>query len=357
MSNFYPVSKPTITDLEKKYAFDAIESGWISSKGDYIGKFEQAWADYNGYKHGVACNSGTNALYLALKALNIGEGDEVIVPNFTMVATAWAVTYTGAKPVFVDCGNDLNIDVSKIEGKITPKTKVIIPVHIYGRQCEMEKILKIAYEYNLLVVEDMAEAHGIKPVGDIACYSFYGNKIITTGEGGMCLTNDERIAKQIDHLRAMGFDSEHSFLHKKMAFNFRMTNVQAAIGLAQVERIDEILAKRKLIETWYDSRLHFGNKMPQRNVLWMYDVNVDDTTYYIKQLLLKGVEARHFFQPMTSQPLYKDQKATHETSEFWASRGIYLPTYFDLSEEDVDNICTIFKNINKYNFSPYEQTK
>lgn len=361
MEKFYPVSKPTITDLEKKYAFDAIESGWISSKGDYIEKFENAWATYNNYKYGVACNSGTNALYLALKALGIGEGDEVIVPDFTMVATAWAVTYTGATPVFVDCDQYLGIDVDKIEEKITSKTKVIIPVHIYGRKCNMEKIKKIAYEYNLYVVEDMAEAHGIKPESDIACYSFYGNKIITTGEGGMCLTNDERLAKQIDHLRAMGFDTEHSFLHKKMAFNFRMTNVQAAIGLAQVERIDEILAKRKQIEKWYNERLHNGNKMPERNVLWMYDVTVENNTYVVNKLKANGIEARHFFKPMSEQPMYKPTPNYRQNGHagVFADRGLYLPTYYDLTEEDVDHICKVFKEVTTYAsmHSPYENSK
>lgn len=349
----YPVSQPYI--IKPEYALDAINKGWISSAGDYIEKFESAWADYNKQKFAVSCNSGTNALYLALKALQIKEGDEVIVPEFTMVATAWAVTYCGAKPVFVDCGDDLNIDVKKIEEKITKNTKVIMPVHIYGRQANMKEIMRIAYEYNLYVVEDMAEAHGIMPMGDIACYSFYGNKIITTGEGGMCLTNNKKWAEQMKHYRSMAFDVEHTFLHKKIGFNFRMTNMQAGIGLGQVEVIDEILEKRKQIESWYDKYIDEEYKMPKRDVLWMYDVMTRNNTYIYNKLKGFGIESRLFFKPMSMQPMYLDEyKNLKAYDKSW--KGLYLPTYPQLTEEDVKYISNIFNKVNEENIDPYLQT-
>ncbi|MFB6556897.1 DegT/DnrJ/EryC1/StrS family aminotransferase, partial [Streptomyces sp. NPDC056405] len=203
MSFTYPVSRPALNGRELEYLTATVEDGWISSQGPMVRRFEQAFADYNGTAHGVACSSGTTALTLALRALGVGPGDEVIVPEFTMVASAWAVTYTGATPVFVDCGDDLNIDVSRIEEKITSRTKVLMPVHVYGRRCDMDAIMDIAFQYNLKVVEDSAEAHGVRPTGDIACYSLFANKIITAGEGGICLTDDPKLADQIAHLRAM----------------------------------------------------------------------------------------------------------------------------------------------------------
>jgi len=339
-----PVSKPDLSSLEEQYATDAIKSGWISSKGNYIGKFENAWASYNGYKYGVAVNSGTNALFIALKALGIGKGDEVIVPDFTMVATAWAVTYCGATPIFVDCTDNLTIDTAQIESKITERTKVIMPVHIYGRQCDMKSIMRIAYEYNLCVVEDMAEAHGIKPVGDIGCYSFFGNKIITTGEGGMCITNDKRLAQQMEHLKSMAFDEGHTFLHKKIGYNHRMTNVQAAIGLAQVERIGEILEKRRNIESLYDKHLPAKYKMPFRDVLWMYDIDCGGKRDEIRKILTeKGIDTRLFFKPMSMQPMYHNWESGNAYE--WSKRGLYLPTFNDLTEEEIIFICDTIKNI------------
>lgn len=271
----YPVSQPHLTGREIYYVTEAVTTGWISSQGPFVQRFEETFADWNGQGHGVACSSGTTALTLALRALGIGPGDEVLVPEFTMIASAWAVTYTGATPVFVDCGDDLNIDVALLESKITPRTKAIMPVHIYGRRCDMDAIMDLAYQYNLRVVEDSAEAHGVRPVGDIACFSLYANKIISSGEGGICLTNDARLAEQMKHLRGMAFSKAHDFVHKKLAYNFRMTNLQAGVALAQVERIDEILELRSRIEKQYDERLSGIpgiTRMPGRDVLWMYDL-------------------------------------------------------------------------------------
>ena len=331
-------SLPLITDLENTYVADAMDKSDIGL-GDYIGKFEGAWAEYNRKVYGVSCNSGTTALYLALLALGIGEGDEVIVPEFTMIATAWAVTYTGATPVFIDCRHDLNIDTDLIKKAITKKTKAIIPVHIYGRKCDMEAINRMAFDYQLYVVEDMAEAHGIMPTGDIACYSFHSSKILCTGGGGMCLTDNKRWADEMKKLAHLYLNKEMTMLHEKIGHNFRLSNIQAAIGFAQVQRIDEILKKRKQIETWYDKYLPEKYKMPKRDVLWMYDINCGDKQEEIKaKLALNGIESRYFFKPMSEQPMYLGP-FTHLKAYKWSRRGLYLPTYTDLTEDNIKKIC------------------
>lgn len=325
-------SKPSITELEKAYVNDALDKGDIGV-GEYIGKFEDAWSKWNGYAFGVACNSGTNAIYLALKALGIGEGDEVIVPEYTMIATAWAVSYTGAKPVFVDCKDDMNIDVDKI--CITENTKAIIAVPIYGRAVDPR-----TYELGVTIVEDMAEAHGIKPRGQVACYSFYGNKILTTGEGGMCLTNDPEIAQEIRLYANMYFDKERTMLHPKMGHNFRMTNLQAAVGLAQVERIDEILAKRKEIEFLYNAYLDPVYLNPKRDSLWMYDIHTCHRQEEIKKRLeAAGIETRYGFKPMSMQPQYFNPNYTKLNAYKWSKRILYLPTWTDMTEDDIIKIC------------------
>ncbi|UOZ04262.1 DegT/DnrJ/EryC1/StrS aminotransferase family protein [Amycolatopsis sp. WQ 127309] len=337
----YPVSQPHLTGREIYYVTEAVTTGWISSQGPFVQRFEESFADWNGQGHGVACSSGTTALTLALRALGIGPGDEVLVPEFTMIASAWAVTYTGATPVFVDCGDDLNIDVALLESKITPRTKAIMPVHIYGRRCDMDAIMDLAYQYNLRVVEDSAEAHGVRPVGDIACFSLYANKIISSGEGGICLTNDARLAEQMKHLRGMAFSKAHDFVHKKLAYNFRMTNLQAGVALAQVERIDEILELRSRIEKQYDERLSGIpgiTRMPGRDVLWMYDLLAEGRDELRAHLSAAGVETRLFFQPMSRQPMYLDPKWPELNAARLAAQGFYLPTYVGLEESDQDFI-------------------
>jgi perosamine synthetase len=333
----YPVSKPYLKGNELEYVTEAINTEWISSQGPFIPEFEKAWAEWNDMKYGVACSSGTSALTLALRALGIGDGDEVIVPEFTMIASAWAVNYAGAKPVFVDCGDDMNIDVEKIERNINSKTKAIMPVHVYGRKCNMDKIMQIAHDYNLKIVEDSAEAHGVKPVGDIACYSLFANKIISAGEGGICLTNDDKLARQMQHLRSMAFSEGHTFLHKKFAYNFRMTNLQAGVAKAQVERVDEILEKRKEIERIYDEGLkniEGITLMPKRDVLWMYDALADDRDGLMKFLHDNEIETRLFFKPMSQQPMYFDGNWEQLKAADFSKKGLYIPTYSDLSNED-----------------------
>lgn len=332
-------SKPSITELEKSYVNDALEKGDIGV-GEYIGKFEKAWADYNGMDYGVSCNSGTNAIYLALKALGIGPGDEVIVPEYTMIATAWAVTYTGATPVFVDCYSDLNINGNGVIDAITNNTKAIITVPIYGRKTEKLKFVGIP------LIEDMAEAHGIKPQGDIACYSFYGNKILSTGEGGMCLTNNKEWAEEMRKYANMYFDKERKMLHPKVGHNFRMTNLQAAVGLAQVERVEEILTKRKQIEKWYDEHVPQSLKMPPRNVLWMYDIQTDHQEELKAFLAEKGIETRYGFKPMSMQPMYLGEYE-NLNAYHWSKRILYLPTWTDMTKDEVKTVCNLLHEFQK----------
>ncbi|WP_438290414.1 DegT/DnrJ/EryC1/StrS family aminotransferase [Streptomyces sp. HUAS TT7] len=339
MSFKYPVSRPALDGRELEYLTTTVEDGWISSQGPMVQRFERAFAEYNGIAHGVSCSSGTAALTLALRALGIGPGDEVIVPEFTMIASAWAVTYTGATPVFVDCGDDLNIDVTRIEEKITARTKAVMPVHIYGRRCDMDAVMDIAHQYNLRVVEDSAEAHGIRPVGDIACYSLFANKIITAGEGGICLTDDPKLAGQLAHLRAMAFTKDHSFLHKKVAYNFRMTAMQAAIALAQVERIDDILETRREIERRYDEGLAGVpgiTLMPPRDVLWMYDLRAEHRAELREFLAGESIETRLFFKPMSQQPMYFHPDWPSLKAHAFAEDGLYLPTHTELTAADQD---------------------
>lgn len=334
-----PLSKPSITDLEKEYVYQAMSAGDIGV-GSFIQKFEDAWADYNDMTFGVSCNSGTNAIYLALKALGIGPGDEVIVPEYTMIATAWAVSYTGATPVFADCDSDLNISNEEISRCFNQDTKAIIFVPIYGR-----KISDDCYEnarfLQLPIIEDMAEAHGIKPQGDIACYSFYGNKILTTGEGGMCLTDNPKWAEEMRLYANMYFDKGRTMIHPKVGHNFRMTNLQAAVGLAQVERVEEILYKRHRIQNWYDENLLEGLKMPRRDVLWMYDIQVEDNEKTKALLEINGIPTRYGFKPMSMQPCYFNEKYKDLNAYKWSKRILYLPTYTDLTEEEVKHISKV----------------
>lgn len=370
------MSKPSITELERHFVERAMALSDIGV-GPFVGQFEELWAQRNKRKYGVACNSGTNAIYLALKALGIGPGDEVIVPEYTMIATAWAVSYTGAKPVFVDCKDDLLMDGTLIASKITDRTKAIIQVPIYGRR------IKTLASLSIPVIEDMAEAHGIEPQGDIACYSFYGNKILTTGEGGMCLTDNKEWAEEMRKLANMYFDEGRTMIHPKMGHNFRMTNLQAAVGVGQVMRLDEILEKRRQIEQWYDENLPEHLKMPRRDVLWMYDIQTDHQEELKAYLEKNGIPSRYGFKPMSMQPDYafdgytitpedaieeikkedkdfpnglfgklimktlknkKSREYEHLNAYKWSKRILYLPTYTDLTESDVKHICKIVKS-------------
>lgn len=344
------MGKPSITDLEKHFVEKAMENSDIGV-GPFIGQFEHLWASKNGREFGVSCNSGTNAIYLALKALGIGPGDEVIVPEYTMIATAWAVSYTGAKPVFVDCKDDLIMDGLNLP--VTEKTKAIIVVPIYGRNPgnvanaiygEPRGDGLLSVKRRIPVIADMAEAHGmlIPAYVDIACYSFYGNKILTTGEGGMCLTDNKELADEMRSLSNMYMDEKRTYLHPKQGHNFRMTNIQAAVGLAQVMRCDEILKKREKIQDWYDQNLPEHVKMPRRDVLWFYDIQTDHQEELKAYLEENGIPSRYGFKPMSMQPQYLGEYE-HLNAYKWSKRILYLPTWTEMTEDEVKEVCNVIK--------------
>lgn len=364
-----PVCEPFLSGKESEYVTDCLKTNWISSKGKYIEEFEQRFAHYCGCQYGISTTSGTTAIHLALASLGIGPGDEVIVPTFTMIATAFAVAYTGAIPVLVDAETETwNMDVSQIEARITPKTRAIMPVHIYGHVCDMDTIMEMAQRYNLYVIEDAAEAHGaeykgrkVGGIGHVNCFSFYANKIITTGEGGMVVTNDESIAEKARALQDLAHSKERRFLHTDIAFNYRMTNVQAAIGLAQFEKIDELVERRRAHAHLYNSLLKDieGVRLPPekewaKNVYWMYAILIEDSFGISRDELMerlkgKGIETRAFFIPVDQQPafqkinLFKDEK--YPVAEMLSQNGLYLPSGSGLRKEEIQEVCRVIREV------------
>lgn len=357
MKKLIPVFQPTITSLELDYVTDAVKSGWISSLGKYIDIFEKNFANYCQTKYAVSTSSGTTALHLALLAHGIKSGDEVIIPDLTFVATANAVSYIGAKVISVDVDeNSLCISPESIERAITPKTKAIIPVHLYGHPAKMHEINKIAKKYDIFVVEDAAEAHGaelngikIGGLGDAGVFSFYGNKNITTGEGGIVTTNNKHLYERMCFLRDHAMSSNKRYWHTEVGFNYRMTNLQAALGVAQLERIDSILAKKKDVFDWYFSNLSkvHGVKLNYqeanaRNVYWTVCLEVigfkeKDRDCLIDNLKIRNIDSRPFFYLISDLPMY--EKSFNPSASKIYQRGINLPSYFDITKEQVDYIC------------------
>jgi perosamine synthetase len=353
------VASPVIGEVEKRYVTDCLNSTWISSIGSYLSRFEEGFANFCEVTHAIATNNGTTALHLALVALGIGRGDEVIVPTLTFVATANAVCYCGATPVLVDCDEEtLNIDVHAIKRKVTARTRAIIPVHLYGHPADMGPILELAKKYDLYVVEDAAEAHGAKyrgkavgSIGTCGTFSFYGNKIITTGEGGMVTTNDDELAAKLRLYRGQGMDPERRYWHPVIGYNYRMTNIAAAIGCAQLERVDEALARRKQLASWYARELSRipGLVLPAQkeyaeHAYWMYTVLLPDCGAEAREavsdyLAFNGVETRPAFYPMHLLPPHRENAAQYPNATRCAARGMSLPTHELLTEEDVAYIC------------------
>lgn len=290
-------------------------------------QLEEEFAEFAGYKQAVAVNNGTNALTLALAALGVGPGDEVIIPEFTMIACAWAVTYLGATPIFVDCDDTLNIDVQKIQPAITEKTKAIMPVHIYGRPCDMESICKIASAYGIYVVEDRSEIHGYKPKakGDIACYSLYKNKIVSSQEGGVLTTDNEFIANKARNLKNMAFGPDHNYFHAQLGFNMRMPEVIAELALESLSLAQKNIQKRREWEERCDKALKGSViTLPKREKVWVYDFLCDDKDELVKYVLANGGQIRHFFKPMSMQQMYK--RSFHELTAYKLSLfGAYIP--------------------------------
>ncbi|MFY8142962.1 MAG: DegT/DnrJ/EryC1/StrS family aminotransferase [Caulobacter sp.] len=361
------VAAPRLDGNERDYVLECLDSTWISSAGRFITDFERAFADYCGVKHAITCNNGTTALHLALVAMGIGPGDEVIVPSLTYIASCNAVTYCGGTVVLVD--NDprtFNIDPALIEAKITPRTKAIMPVHLYGQVADMDPILEIAKKHGLMVIEDAAEAVGATykgkmsgSLGTCATFSFFGNKIITTGEGGMITTNDDELAAKMRLLRGQGMDPNRRYWFPIVGFNYRMTNIQAAIGLAQLERVDEHLAARERVVGWYEQKLaRLGNRVTKphvaptgRHVFWMYTVRLGEglsTTrdQVIKDLDALGVESRPVFHPMHIMPPYA-HLATDDLkiAEACGADGLNLPTHAGLTEADIDRVIAALDQV------------
>jgi len=367
-----PVNEPLIGQKELEYVTDALRSGWISSEGKFIKAFEEGFARYTGRRHAVAVNNGTNALILALRALELPKGSEVILPSFTIISCAMACIYNDLVPVFVDSEEDTwNMDVNQAEKKITGKTKAVMPVHIYGHPVDMDETSRLAEKHNLYVVEDFAEAIGSEykgkkcgGFGDISCVSFYANKAITTGEGGMCLTDDDELADKLRKLKNLAFIPEKRFIHHELGFNFRMTNVQAAIGLAQLERIEEQVKKKIWIGKTYNEFLKpleekKAIRLPvekdwAKNTYWMYGVVLNgnlkfDAEQAMKRLSEKQIQTRPFFYPMHLQPAFERypwfKKENLSVSEKLYKYGFYLPSGLTLTEEQITKIAECVREV------------
>jgi perosamine synthetase len=361
---YFPVAIPNLNGNEFKYLTDAFMSTWISSSGEYINRFEENFSKYCNTKYGVAVSNGTVAIHLALVALGIGKDDEVIIPDLTFAATINTVIHANATPVIVDVEeNSWCIDSKEIEKAITPKTKAIIPVHIYGQSCDMAAIMKIAKKYNLKVIEDCAEAHGamfdgkkVGSFGDIGCFSFYGNKVITTGEGGMCITNNHELDDKMRVLRDHGMSKTKRYWHDVVGYNYRLTNLQAAIGLAQLERIEDIHQNRRKYENNYKEVLDTKNFTFQKDfqnrgrITWLVsilaDENIDRDKYIIK-LKENGIDARPFFYPLSDMDIYKSYcKTDTPITKMLSKIGFNLPTYESLkSVGEISKILTRIENV------------
>lgn len=364
-----PVNQPKLDGREKELLAECIRTGWISSDGPFVAEFERRFADYIGVKYGVAVCNGTAALETALFAAGIGKGDEVIMPSFTIISCALAAIRLGAVPVLVDADpNTWNMDVNQIEPRLTPKTKAIMPVHIYGHPVDMDPLLDIACKHNLMVVEDAAEAHGAEykgckcgSLGHISAWSFYANKIITTGEGGMVLTSDPKMAARAESYCNLCFRPEKRFYHTELGYNFRLTNLQAAVGIAQLERIKEFIQiKRRLGEYYRQGLLKFKGVKCQiekpwaKMVYWMYCIELDaslglNAQDVMEELAKKGIGSRPFFLGLHQQPalhnlgLFKQEH--YPVCERISMQGLYLPSGLALTETQIDKVIAVLSGI------------
>ncbi len=355
---FIPVAEPVLAGNEKQYVNQCLESGWISGSGNYVEAFEKSFADFCGVDHAVSIVNGTAALHVALLALGIGRGDEVIVPDLTFIASANAVTYCGAQPVFADVdARTWTLDPQDTAAKISARTKAVMPVHLYGHPANMTPLLELAQDHDIHVIEDAAEAHGaeykgqrVGSIGCIAAFSFFGNKVVTTGEGGMITTNDENLADRARLLKGQGMNPERRYHFPIVGYNYRMTNIQAAIGVAQMERIDWFIERRREVAAWYDSSLKNLPVMTMteaawaKSVYWLYSICVPeeiDRDLLIEQLLEKGIETRPFFYPTHLQPPYlrATEGQTFPVTTKLAAQGLSLPSSARISKEEVAYIA------------------
>ena len=361
MSIKYPVYQPRLAGNEKKYVNECLDSTWISSKGKFIQEFEKAFAQQLGIPYAISVSNGTVALHLALLASGIGPGDEVLVPSFTYIASVNAITYTGAVPVFVDsCSRTLQMDPNDLEHRITTKTKAIMPVHLYGDMCDMDKIMAIALRHGLQVIEDCAEAFGSsyqgKPagtMGTLSTFSFFGNKTITTGEGGMVVTKDPSLYQLAMRLKGQGLAEGREYWHDIIGYNYRMTNICAAIGLAQLEQATDLIREKREIASHYNYELQICDlELPAErpgivHTYWMYTILVTDAGQreplraYLKS---KGIETRPTFYPVHHMPMYASGHHSLPVADDISSRGINLPSYPGLTKENIQEICGHIRN-------------
>jgi perosamine synthetase len=367
-----PVNEPSLDEREMVYVSECVRTGWVSSAGRFINEFEERWAAYCNRRYGIAVSNGTTALQLAVACLELKPGDEVIMPSFTIVSCALAVIYNGGLPVLVDSDpKTWCMDVTQIEKKITPRTRAIMPVHIYGHPVDMDPVINLAEKHGLSIIEDAAEVHGAEYLsgrntnnsiwrrcgsfGSLSCFSFYANKLITTGEGGMVLTDDAILAEKARSLRNLCFQPDRRFYHQELGFNFRLTNLQAALGIAQLERIDEIVSRKRWMGKEYAHRLKDikGLQLPveeswARNVYWMYGVVVSeemgmDASQFAQKLKEHEVETRPFFLGMHEQPIFHKRglflNERHPVAERLARQGLYFPSGLALTEEQLSQVC------------------
>lgn len=353
-----PVYRPSLNGREKEYVLDCLESTWISSKGAYIRRFEDGFAERLGVRHAASVCNGTVALHLALLALGITQGDEVIVPTLTYVASVNAIAYTGATPVFVDSVRETwQMDVRDIEAKLTPRTRAIMVVHLYGHPCDMDAISALAVRHNLFVIEDCAEAFGSlyrgKPVGsfgNVATFSFFGNKTITTGEGGMVVTDDKTLHERALHYKGQGLAAHREYWHDVIGYNYRMTNICAALGLAQLEQADGFIARKREIAALYKAGLQDCPVEVHRELdgvqhsYWMVSILVPDASQrdpLREHLARGGVETRPLFHPVHTMPMYARNFQRHPVAEDLGWRGMNLPSWPGLSDDTITRITEL----------------
>jgi len=362
--NLIPISKPSITQLEIDNVMDAVSSSWISSLGKYIDEFESKFASFCDAEYAVAVSNGTVAIHLALVCLGIKKGDEIIVPDLSFIATANTVFHAGATPVFADIDPyNYCIDPKDIIKKITGKTKAIMPVHLYGHPADMGSISRIATDHGLMVIEDAAEAHGatvngkrVGGLGDCATFSFYGNKNFTTGEGGMITTNNFELYSKLKYLRDHGMSKQKRYWHTELGYNYRMTNVQAAIGCAQLERAEEIMAKKQQIFDFYNKYLPQSEKYSLNrtyawatNAYWLITLEIfnyseEQRDQLMLDLRARNIDSRPFFYPMSDMP-YINIHADNPNVRKVYKQGINLPTFFLLTEEEIKYICNTINDL------------
>ena len=355
--SFIPISKPFIGARERELVLDALDSGWVSSIGKYIDDFEAGFARYCGTEYALAVSNGTTGLHLALTALNLRPGDEVIIPDLTFVATANAIAYTGATPVLADVDPDtLCIDPVSVKALISERTKAIIPVHLYGHPADMDALTEIGATHDVDIVEDAAEAHGaeyrgrkVGGLGKCGVFSFYGNKIITTGEGGMLTTNDREFYQHAKRLRDHAMSAQRRYFHEERGFNYRITNLQAALGVAQLERIDEFLGRRAEIIDWYNSEITTTDgvrlnrvKNWAKSAFWMVCLEVDwfdeaKRDAFMLALKVRGIDSRPYFCTLSSMPMYRQSPQPVSTSK--SKIGLNLPSYYELTKLEVQRIA------------------